>query len=152
MSFELLGRARELGAREQGLAVAIVGRADGSSHATVVNAGVLEHPITGEPVVGFVSRGGARKLSLLRSRPQITVLFRSGWDWVTVEGTAELLGPDDHGGDTAPGVVLGLVREVYASAVGGTAEDWAGLDAEFIAERHTAVLVRPERVYAGAAP
>jgi hypothetical protein len=44
--------------------------------------------------------------------------------------------------------VAGFVREIYAAAVGGTAEDWAELDDVFAAERHTAVLVRPARIYA----
>src|SRR5438128_1037181 len=87
-----LDRARELGARETGLAVVTTLRADGTAHSSVVNAGVLNHPVTGESVVGFVSRGGVRKLAYLRARPRATVLFRSGWAWVAVEGDAELAG------------------------------------------------------------
>lgn len=75
-----LDRARELGARESGLAVAVTSRADGSAQASVVNAGVLDHPVTGEPIVAFVARGGARKLANLRARPRVTVVFRSGWE------------------------------------------------------------------------
>ncbi|MDP9334057.1 MAG: pyridoxamine 5'-phosphate oxidase family protein [Actinomycetota bacterium] len=143
----LLNRARELGARESGLAVAVTGRADGSFQATVVNAGVLNHPVTGETIVGFVARGHARKLENLRARPDLTVVFRSGWDWVAVEGTAELAGPDDVVDGMQPRDIPRLLREVYAAAVGGAADDWAELDDTFAAERHTAVLVRPRRVY-----
>jgi hypothetical protein len=39
-----LDRARELGAREEGLAVAITLRDDGSPQASVVNAGVIDDP------------------------------------------------------------------------------------------------------------
>ncbi|HUF84403.1 MAG TPA: pyridoxamine 5'-phosphate oxidase family protein, partial [Acidimicrobiia bacterium] len=78
----LLDRARELGVREAGLGVVATTRADGSLPASVVNAGVLDHPVTREPVVGFVIRGGARKVTNLRARPRVTVVFRSGWEWV----------------------------------------------------------------------
>ena len=90
-----LDRARDLGAREDGLAVVVTSRADGSAQVSVVNAGVLEHPVTGESVVGFVARGATRKLVNLRLRARATVVFRSGWDWVAVEGDADLVGPDD---------------------------------------------------------
>jgi len=144
-----LDRARELGARESGLAVAITSRSDGSPHASVVNAGVLAHPVTGEPVVGFVARGGARKLPNLRARRRATVVFRSGWEWVAVEGDAELAGPDDplEGVDD----ISKVLRTVYAAAVGGTQEDWRELDGPMATERHTAVLIRPVRVYSNPA-
>lgn len=147
----VLDRARELGARESGLAVAVTGRADGSAQATVVNAGVLTHPVTGELVVGFVARGHAKKLANLRERPQMTIVFRSGWEWVAVEGTAYLAGPDDVLEGIQPGDVSPLLREIYAAAVGGTVDDWAELDSAFAAERHTAVLIRPLRVYSNPA-
>ena len=146
-----LDRARELGARESGLAVAITYRADGSAHATVVNAGVLPHPITGDWVVGFVVRGHARKLGYLRARPEATVVFRSGWEWLAVEGTVELAGPDDALDGVAPSEVPRLLRTVYAAAVGGTPDDWARLDGSMAEERHTVALVRPVRVYSNPA-
>jgi PPOX class probable F420-dependent enzyme len=143
----MLERARELGARESGLAVAVASRADGSPQASVVNAGVLNHPVTDDPVVGFVARGGARKLSHLRARPHVAVVFRSQWEWVTVEGDAELAGPDDVlQGWKAPDVAR-LLREVYAAAVGGSQQDWTELDDVMAAERHTAVLIAPTRAY-----
>ena len=142
-----LERARSLGAAEDGLAVAITTRADGSPVASVVNAGVLAHPVTGEAVVGFVARGGARKLAHLRRRPRVTVVFRSGWEWVAVEGDATLAGAEDHLEGLGPGAVAGLLRAVYAAAVGGRPEDWSGLDDAMVTEGHTAVLVRPVRAY-----
>jgi hypothetical protein len=144
----LLDRARELGAREDGLAVVFTGRADGSAHASVVNGGVLGHPITGQSVVGFVARGGTRKLVNLRARARVTVVFRSGWEWVAVEGDADLAGPDDPLEGLDPAEQARLLRSVYAAAVGGTHEDWAALDGIIAAERHTAVLIRPARIYA----
>ena len=142
-----LDRARELGAKENGLAVVVTSRADGSAQASVVNAGVLDHPVSGEPVVGFNARGEAKKLGNLRLQPRVTVVFRSGWDWVAVEGDADLAGPRDPLEWIDATEVPRLLREVYAAAVGGTEAQWVELDSVMAAERHTAVLVRPIRVY-----
>src|SRR5438128_1844887 len=130
-----LDRARELGSRESGLAVAITYRADGSAHATVVNAGVFSHPVGGDSVVGFVVRGHARKLEHLRARRAATVVFRSGWEWLAVEGTVELAGPDDPLDGVPPSEVAGLLRTAYAAAVGGSPDDWAQLDESMAEER-----------------
>ena len=147
-----LDRARQLGARETGLAVVTTLRPDGTAQSSVVNAGVLNHPVTGEPVVGFVSRARVRKVAHLRERPRTTILFRSGWDWVAVEGDAELAGPDDplDGFDLSD--LPRLLREIYATAAGGTPDDWAQLDEAMTSERHTAVLVRPVRTYPKVGP
>ena len=142
-----LDRARELGTRESGLVVVTTLRANGTPQSSVVNAAVLNHPITGEPVVGFVSRGRVRKLGNLRVRPRTTVVFRSGWDWVAVEGDAELVGPDDPLKGLDPRDVSRLLREIYAAATGGTPDNWAQLDGVMASERHTATLVRPIRTY-----
>jgi hypothetical protein len=142
-----LDRARELGSRENGLTVVIAKRQNGSPYASVVNAGVLEHPVAGGQVVGFVSRGGTRKLPNLRRNPEITVVFRSGWDWVAVEGKAELVGPDDPPSGLVDDDLPSLLRVIYAAAVGGSPNDWKQLDAVMAAEGHTAVLVRPIRCY-----
>ena len=140
MSGPGLDLARELGARESGLAVAVTTRPDGSPRTSVVNAGVIDDPVTAAPVVAFVSRGGARKLDDLRARPRATVVFRSGWDWVAVEGDTTVVEPETDG-------ALQLVARIYAAAVGGTPEEWSHLDATMATERHTAVLIRPSRVY-----
>ena len=83
----------------------------------------------------------------MRVRPRVTVVFRSGWDWVSVEGDAELAGPDDVLNGWASPDVGRLLREVYAAAVGGSQEDWTELDDVMATERHTAVLIRPLRAY-----
>jgi PPOX class probable F420-dependent enzyme len=145
--FSGLDRARELGSREDGLAVVVTLRNDGSPQASVVNAGVVDDPVTRGPVVGFVARGGTKKLAHLRARPHVTVVFRSGWEWVAVEGDAALAGPDDALDGLDKGDVNRVIRSVYAAAVGGTEEEWAGLDAVIAAERHAAVLIRPSRIY-----
>jgi PPOX class probable F420-dependent enzyme len=142
-----LDRARKLGAREDGLAVVVTLRNDGSPQASVVNAGVVDDPVTGDPVVGFVARGGTKKLAHLRARPHVTVVFRSGWEWVAVEGDAALVGPDDALEGSGVGDVNRVIRSVYAGAVGGTQEEWAELDPVIAVERHAAVLIRPSRIY-----
>lgn len=143
----LLRQAQELGARETGLAVVTTLRTDGTMQASVVNAGILNHPRSDDLVVGFVVRGTTRKLVNLRVRPRATVVFRSGWDWVAVEGDAELAGPDDLLAGLDDVDLPALLRKVYAAAVGGTHADWAALDDEIARERHTAVLVHPARIY-----
>jgi hypothetical protein len=113
----------------------------------VVNAGILDHPVTSESIVGFVSRGAARKLDDLRHRCDITVVFRSGWEWVAAEGTAQLAGPDDDLAGLRSEDLPRLLRMVDAAAVGGTAGDWTPLDESMAAERHTAVLVGVSHLY-----
>jgi len=141
-----LDRARELGGREHGLAVVVTARADASNQASVVNAGVLDHPVGGGPVVGFVVRGGTVKHSNLRRRARATVVFRTGWEWVAVEGSTDLAGPDDPLDGLEPDAVSRLLRDVFTAA-GGTHDDWNEYDRAMAAERRCVVLVRPERVY-----
>jgi hypothetical protein len=136
----------ELVPLDHGLSVVISRRGDGSSHATVVNAGVVAHPVTGEPVVAFVSAGAARKLAYLRADPSITVVVRAGWQWAAVEGTAELVGPDDPLPPVDAERLRVLLREIFEAA-GGTHDDWATYDDVMRRERRTAVLVRPVRTY-----
>jgi PPOX class probable F420-dependent enzyme len=131
---------------DAGLCMVSTLRGDGTIQATVVNAGVLEHPVTSSPAVAFVSRGGARKLANLRARPQATVVARVGWDWMAVEGPVELIGPDDpRDGVDAEGVRR-LLRAVFTAA-GGTHDDWDTYDRVMAEERRTAVLISPDRVY-----
>lgn len=66
---------------------------------------------------------------------------------IAVEGKAELAGPRDSLEGLATDDVPGLLRMVYAGAVGGSPDDWAELDASMAAEGHTAVLVRASHVY-----
>jgi PPOX class probable F420-dependent enzyme len=140
-----LDDAVTIGRRERFLVVVSTVRADGTIQSSVVNAGVLAHPVTGEQVVGFVTYGRA-KLANLRARPQVTVTFRAGGEWVAVEGRAELAGPDDPDPGIGPERLRLLLREVFQAA-GGTHDDWAAYD-RIMAEQHrTAVLVTPSRVY-----
>jgi PPOX class probable F420-dependent enzyme len=135
----------EIASQDQFLAVVSTLRADTTIQSSVVNAGVLTHPVGGEDVVGFVTYGVA-KLSNLRTRPQLSITFRTGWQWVTVEGRAELIGPDDPSPRfDAEGLRL-LLRNVFMAA-GGAHDDWESYDRTMLEQRRTAVLVRPTRIY-----
>jgi PPOX class probable F420-dependent enzyme len=137
-------------ARDNGLAVVATARADGSVQASVVNAGVLDHPVDRTAVVGLVAQGGSAKLRHLRARPRATVVFRDGWQWLAVEGPTELAGPDDPFGGVDGERLRLLLREVFTAA-GGTHDDFEEYDRVMAAERRAAVLLRPERIY-GVAP
>jgi PPOX class probable F420-dependent enzyme len=143
-----LEQAAALGLTEQGLAVVATLRADTTIQSTLVNAGVLPHPVTGEAVLAFVTYGKV-KLANLRARPQVTATFRSGWRWATVEGSAELAGPDD-GRDGLNGIdperLRLLLREIFTAA-GGTHDDWDEYDRVMVEQGRTAVLVQVSRVY-----
>ncbi|MGH8932802.1 MAG: pyridoxamine 5'-phosphate oxidase [Egibacteraceae bacterium] len=132
--------------RDRGLAGVAIARPDGTVQASVVNVGVLDHPVSGTPVVGFVTAGGTRKLMLLRQGQSLAVTLRAGWEWVTVEGTADLVGPDDPLDGFDPERLPQLLRDVFTAA-GGTHENWAEYDRVMAAERRTAVLIRPGRIY-----
>ncbi|MCU1396621.1 MAG: putative F420-dependent enzyme [Ilumatobacteraceae bacterium] len=136
-----------LAAREQFLAVVSTTGADGSPQASLVNAAAMAHPLTGDPVVGLVTYGKV-KLANLRARPVMAVTFRSGWQWATVEGSTELIGPDDPvDGVDAERLRLRLIlRDVFAAA-GGTHDDWDAYDRTMVEQRRTAVFVTPGRVY-----
>jgi PPOX class probable F420-dependent enzyme len=131
---------------DHGLSVVVTRRADTTPHATVVNAGVLPHPVTGDAVVGLVVAGAARKLAHLRADPTIAVTLRAGWLWTTVEGHAQLIGPDDPHADVDDERLRLLLREIFTAA-GGTHDDWDAYDRTMSDERRAAVLVAPTRVY-----
>jgi PPOX class probable F420-dependent enzyme len=131
---------------DNGLVVVSTIRADGTVQSSVVNAGVLDHPVSGRPVVGFVAAGSSRRLVNLRARPRATVVIRAGWSWAGVEGAVELVGPDDPLPGVDPARLRMLLREIF-SAAGGTHDDWDTYDRVMADERRVAVLVAPERTY-----
>ncbi len=138
-----LAQAWALSRDDHGLAVVSTLRADQTIQASLVNAGVVTHPATGAEVLAFVTYGKV-KLANLRARPQLTVTFRNGWSWATVEGTADLAGPDDPG--LPPERVRLLLREIFTAA-GGTHDDWDEYDRVMAEQRRTAVLISVTRIY-----
>jgi PPOX class probable F420-dependent enzyme len=136
----------ELVPLEHGLCVVSTLRPGGGIQSSVVNAGVLEDPLRGGQVVGLIATGGSRKLAHLRADPRVTVVARARWRWATVEGEAELIGPDDPHTDIDGERLRLLLRKIFTAA-GGTHDDWDTYDRVMAEERRAAVLVTPRRVY-----
>lgn len=131
---------------DHGLVVVSTARGDGTIQSSVVNAGVIDHPVTNQRVVAFVSGGSSRRLTNLRARPRATVVIRAGWQWAAAEGAVELAGPDDPlEGIDGEGLRL-LLRNIFTAA-GGTHEDWDEYDRVMASERRVAILVHAERTY-----
>jgi PPOX class probable F420-dependent enzyme len=135
-----------LAERARGLCVVSTLTADHRIQSTLVNAGVLDHPVSGVPAVGLVARGAARKVVNLRARPRATVTVHAGPEWAAAEGPVQIAGPDDPLPGVEGDALRLLLRQVFTAA-GGTHDDWDHYDATMAAERRVAVLVTPERVY-----
>jgi PPOX class probable F420-dependent enzyme len=136
---------RDFVARTGGLATVSVARDDGSVQSTLVNAGTLAHPVSGADVVGLVVRADTVKLRRARRHPSLTVSWRDGWQWVTVEGQVTIAGPDDQL-EGFTGDIPTLLRDVF-KACGGTHDDWDAYDTVMAEERRTALLIEPSRIY-----
>jgi PPOX class probable F420-dependent enzyme len=141
-----LGQFSALALRDSGLVVVSTLRADGTIQASVVNAGVIEHPSTGVAAVALVAQGGSRKLANLRVRPRVTIVARAGWEWVAAEGAAEIIGPDDPAAGVDAEALRLLLRAIFTAA-GGTHDDWPTYDRVMAEDRRAAVIIPPHRVY-----
>jgi PPOX class probable F420-dependent enzyme len=135
-----LNLVRRLVGGDHGLVVVSTTRPDGSVHSSVVNAGVLDDPVSGAASVGMVLRGGVRKLDLLRANGRATVTFRVGWEWVSVDGPVRIIGWDDNDPDLPK-----LLRDIFLAA-GGAHEDFDEYDRVMAAERRVAVFIEPARI------
>ncbi len=136
---------RSLLAQENGLAVVSTTQSDGRVLSSVVNCGVLEHPVSGEPSVAFVSMGRAARVGHVRRGSQVTVLVRRDWKWISVTGHADLIGPDDLPVSLDLDGVRMLLRDVFRAA-GGTHDDWDEYDRAMADDARVVVLVAPERI------
>ncbi|MDT5013461.1 MAG: hypothetical protein QOH57_5078 [Mycobacterium sp.] len=128
------------------LAVVATVRGDGTVQASLVNAGISAHPVSGQRVLSFVAIGGGAKLANLRQRPSVAVTFQRGFEWITVEGAAELAGPDDTVLGLNDDQLATLLRTIFTDA-GGTHDDWPTYDETMVRQRRAAVLITPARVY-----
>ena len=122
-------------ADDKGLVVLTTLRADLTMQSSVVNMGVMAHPTSGERVVALVARSTSRKVAHVRA----------GWQWITVEGTADVVGPDSTDGFDAERLRI-VLRDVFTAA-GGTHDDWDEYDRVMRDEGRLAVFVTPTRVY-----
>ncbi|MEN3273371.1 MAG: hypothetical protein V7636_2132 [Actinomycetota bacterium] len=113
---------------ENGLAIVSTTRPDGSIQTSLVNAGVVDGN------VAFVARGSTRKIANIERAGRAAITFRSGWEWVAVEGPAHVAGDDAQ-----------LLRDVFIAA-GGTHDDWDTYDRVMKEEGRVAVFVEPARI------
>lgn len=141
-----IAEVRELSKLDHGLATLATVRDDGFLQLTVVNAGIVTHPVSGADVGAFVTLCSTRKLAHLRARPRATLLWRAGWLWVALEGRAEICGPDDALDGVTESQMRELLRQVVRAS-GMERDDWDEYDRIVAAERRPAVLVTPRRIY-----
>lgn len=140
-----LDTVRSFLTEEHGLAVVSTVQADGAVLSTVVNCGLIDHPVTHEPRVAFVSLGGAARLRHIRGGSPVTAAIRRGWNWVSVTGAAELIGPDDNAHELDPDRIRILLRDVFTAA-GGDHDDWDNYDQTMRDQARTAVLITPSHI------
>jgi hypothetical protein len=140
-----LDTVRSFLTEEHGLAVVSTAQADGAVLSTVVNCGVIDHPITHEPRLAFVSLGGAARLRHIRGGSPVTAAIRRGWNWVSVTGAAEIIGPDDNAFQLDPDRIRILLRDIFTAA-GGDHDDWDTYDQTMRDQARTAVLIAPDRI------
>jgi PPOX class probable F420-dependent enzyme len=140
-----LSLVRELAAASGHLAVAATSRADGRVHASLVSAGVLDDPETGETSVGFVVAGTARKLTHLRRSGRASLVFKDGWNWVAVEGPVWIDGPDEDRPRATEQPLTSVLRDVFVAA-GGTHDDWDEFDRVMAEDHRCAVFVHAQHI------
>jgi len=140
-----LSTLQRLSAGDSGLATISVARSDGSVHSSVVNAGIMAHPVGGEAVVASVLRGPGWKVQRIREIGTATVLFRVGWEWASAQGPTTFIGPEDQIEGFDPLGVPQLLRDVFTAA-GGTHDDWDEYDRVMAEDRRTAIFIEPTRI------
>jgi hypothetical protein len=137
-----------------GLAV-FASAADGRVPASLVNAGLIEHPVSGTPAFAHVAYGDSRRVARLAARPECSITVHDGLKWLTAEGKAQLVyGPwDDRAAGNDPALrfdedtYAGLLRTIYRAAGGGEHPDWPEFDSAMRAERRVVALVDLDRLY-----
>lgn len=142
-------KLRRLVAAENGLCSFVCLDSSGSPHVSIINAGVMNNPLTDEPSVACVVRADARKARLLRADPRAAIAFRHRWDWVAVHGAAQLIGLDDPVDGVTDADIPELLREVFRSA-GGAHEDWNEYDRVMAKERRLAIFVTLDHITSNA--
>jgi hypothetical protein len=135
---------------DNGLCVLSTVRQNGDVQSTVVNAGVIAHPVTGHRVVALIADRNSRKVAHLRAAPKATVVARASWNWTTVEAQAELVDSPDESRKADTDAFRRLLCEVSAAAIGGTAGEWREHVNSLVLDEHVVVLLSPVRIYSGA--
>ena len=130
---------------ETGLATVSTTQADGRVLSTVVNCGMIKHPLTGSTCVAFVSGGNAARLKHVDRGSQVTVSVRRGWAWSSATGPADLIRPGSLPENINAEKMRLLLREVFHAA-GGTHDDLQEYDRAMTEEKRVVVCVTPERI------
>ena len=130
---------------ETGLATVSTTQADGRVLSSVVNCGVIEHPITGATCVAFVSGSKAARLKHIDRGSQVTISVRRGWAWSSVTGPADLIRPENPPEDIDHEKMRLLLREVFHAA-GGLHDDLDEYDRAMAQEKRVVICVNPERI------
>lgn len=144
-----LSDVRSFLGQETGLATVSTTQADGRVLSSVVNCGVIDHPITGSTCVALVSRGAAARVGHIRRGSQVTIAARRSWSWVSVTGPANLIGPSDIPDSMDADAVRMLLREIFEAA-GGTHDDWEEYDRVMAEDERVAIFVSPDRILGNA--
>ena len=130
---------------ETGLATVSTTQIDGRVLSSVVNCGMIEHPLTGDTCVAFVSGSKAARLKHIDRGSQVTISVRRGWAWSSVTGPADLIRPEQLPETVDKEQMRLLLREVFHAA-GGVHDDLEEYDRAMAQEGRIVVCVTPERV------
>ena len=130
---------------ETGLATVSTTQADGRVLSSVVNCGIVEHPIKGETCVAFVSSGKAARLKHIDRGSQVTISIRRGWTWSSVTGHADLIRFENLPENMDTEKMRLLLREVFHAA-GGQHDNLEEYDRAMAEEKRVVVCVTPDRI------
>ena len=130
---------------ETGLVTVSTTQVDGKVLSSVVNCGMIEHPLTGATCVAFVSGSKAARLKHIDRGSQVTITARRGWAWSSVTGPADLIRPEQVPETIDKEQMRLLLREVFHAA-GGVHDDLEEYDRTMLQEGRVVVCVTPERV------
>jgi len=106
---------------------------------------MIEHPLTGDTCVAFVSGSKAARLKHIDRGSQVTITARRGWAWSSVTGPADLIRPGQVPESIDKEQMRLLLREVFHAA-GGVHDDLEEYDRAMAQEGRVVVCVTPERV------
>ena len=118
---------------------------DGRILSTVVNCGMIEHPITGDTCVAFVSGSNAARLKHIERVSQLNDSVRRGWVWSSVTGPADLIKSESLPEGIDSEKMRLLLREV-CHAAGGVHDDLEEYDNAMARVKRVVVCVSPDRI------
>ena len=130
---------------ETGLATVSTTQADGRVLSSVVNCGMIKHPLTGDTCVAFVSGSKAARLKHIDRGSQVTISARRGWVWSSATGPADLIRPEKRPESIDAEQMRLLLREVFHAA-GGVHDDLEEYDRAMAQEERVVVCITPKRI------